>query len=172
MQWRRRQALEKTLGDGVRTGEDSRRNLRQKAGKQRQRKKAANIRRRQGKDTPATPSSFPYSSACPPRRWVSPADPIAFFLLRFGVSGFSLAMVGLPHCDARSEQGGNKAVTSSSKASSVSAIEQLKTSTSNRKFPSPISHLCVHLLPMNLLLKKSSIVLEQLVRCRFGPEMK
>ncbi|MQL87540.1 hypothetical protein Taro_020087, partial [Colocasia esculenta] len=37
--------------------------------------------------------------------------------------------VGLPHCDAGSEQGGNKAVAASSKASSVSTIEQLKTST-------------------------------------------
>ncbi|MQL74004.1 hypothetical protein Taro_006362, partial [Colocasia esculenta] len=46
-------------------------------------KQAANLRRQQGKDTPATCSSFPYSSACRPRRRASPADPIAFFLLRF-----------------------------------------------------------------------------------------
>ncbi|MQM07279.1 hypothetical protein Taro_040121, partial [Colocasia esculenta] len=44
---------------------------------------AANLQRQQGKDTPATRSSFPYSSACPPRRRASPANPIAFFLLRF-----------------------------------------------------------------------------------------
>ncbi|MQM00441.1 hypothetical protein Taro_033178, partial [Colocasia esculenta] len=42
--------------------------------------------------------------------------------------------VGLPHCNAGSEQGGNKAVAASSKASSVSAIEQLKTSTDDHLF--------------------------------------
>ncbi|MQL95100.1 hypothetical protein Taro_027771, partial [Colocasia esculenta] len=67
--------------------------------------------------------------------------------------------VGLTHCDVGSEQGGNKAVTALSKASSVSAIEQLKTSTGDRKFPSSIPHLYVHLLPMNLLLKKCLIIL-------------
>ncbi|MQM05448.1 hypothetical protein Taro_038264 [Colocasia esculenta] len=46
------------------------------------------------KDTPATPSSFLYSSACPPRRRASPADPIAFFLLRFGAGDLPLPRCG------------------------------------------------------------------------------
>ncbi|MQL76719.1 hypothetical protein Taro_009109 [Colocasia esculenta] len=93
--------LEKTRGDGLRTGEDSQRNLWQKAvagsvvgGQATQRKKAVNFRRRHGKDTPATPSSFPYSSACPPCRRVSSADPIAFFLLCFGAGDWPLPQLG------------------------------------------------------------------------------
>ncbi|MQM05115.1 hypothetical protein Taro_037920, partial [Colocasia esculenta] len=54
------------------------------------------LRRRQGKDTPATPSSFPYYSACPPRLRASPADPIAFFLLRFGMGNWPLPRRGPP----------------------------------------------------------------------------
>ncbi|MQM14326.1 hypothetical protein Taro_047256, partial [Colocasia esculenta] len=54
------------------------------------------LRRRQGKDTPATPSSFPYFSACPPRRRASPADPIAFFLLCSGAGDWPLSRCGPP----------------------------------------------------------------------------
>ncbi|MQM10117.1 hypothetical protein Taro_043007, partial [Colocasia esculenta] len=52
------------------------------------------LRRRQGKDTPATPSSSPYPSACPPRRRASPVDPITFFLLRFGAGDWPLPRRG------------------------------------------------------------------------------
>ncbi|MQL96599.1 hypothetical protein Taro_029277, partial [Colocasia esculenta] len=55
---------------------------------------AVNLRRQQGKDTPATRSSFPYSSACPPRCRGSPADPITFFFLRF-VAGGWVAIQGI-----------------------------------------------------------------------------
>ncbi|MQM14824.1 hypothetical protein Taro_047759, partial [Colocasia esculenta] len=54
------------------------------------------LRRRQGKDTPATPSSSPYPFACLPRCRASPADPIAFFLLRFGAGDWPLPWHGPP----------------------------------------------------------------------------
>ncbi|MQL79694.1 hypothetical protein Taro_012136, partial [Colocasia esculenta] len=55
-------------------------------------KQAANLWRQQGKYTPDTPSSFPYSSACPPRRRASPAGPIAFFLILFGAGDWPLSL--------------------------------------------------------------------------------
>ncbi|MQL87216.1 hypothetical protein Taro_019751 [Colocasia esculenta] len=117
-----------------------------KSGKQRQRKKAANFRRRQGKNTPANPSSFPYSSASgfslSLRCWGAQQTPSSA-----GACGGPLTLarlslpprpvfsgVGLPHCDAGSEQGGNKAVMASSKSSTISTIEQLKTSTGDRTY--------------------------------------
>ncbi|MQM14467.1 hypothetical protein Taro_047399 [Colocasia esculenta] len=50
----------------------------------------------------------------------------------FGLSALrrrgGVSRVGFPHCDAGSEQGGDTIVAASSRASSVSALEQLKTS--------------------------------------------
>ncbi|MQL95745.1 hypothetical protein Taro_028410 [Colocasia esculenta] len=90
------------------------------------------------------------SASCPAFAAPSPSlSGVSALRRRGGVS-----RVGFPRCDTGSEQGGDTAVAASSRASSVSALEQLKTSAGDRytKERSSIAvvGLSVHTTPVEM----------------------